>query len=418
MIILKEWIVLGSKQLSGSISVSGAKNSLLAILAGSIVTKSIVILENVTPLKDTYDMIGILKILNVRVIYDNKSKMIIDARNIKNIKLDSEEIKRIRASYYFMGALLSLFKDVSVIGPGGCNFASRPIDLHLFAFEKLGCKCVLKDDLYSFNKGKIKSRIINFKKVSVGATVNAILLSSRINGSVRLVNVAMEPEIDDLINFLNMCGASIKRDGNSIIIKGRKLHGCSYRIMDDRIEASTYLVLGACLGNNLKIMYKDSKYIMELINVLKDMNVTINVYDEYILVSKSSGFKSNKLIFDTYPKLATDIQQPLSIFMSLAKEYSILKDNIYPSRYTQIEDLKSMGFDMYVNNDCLYVRNNNNLKGGNVICKDLRGGVSLVIAALLINKQTRISNVYYIERGYYNLIDKLRGIGANIYEEN
>ena len=416
--MLKEWIVRGSKELSGVIKVNGAKNSLLAILAASVVSKSIVSLENVTPLKDTYDMISILKKLNVRVIYDNKSKMIIDSRKIKNVRLDGEETKRIRASYYFMGALLSLFKNVNVIGPGGCNFASRPIDLHLFAFEQLGCKCRFDDEIYSFKKGNIKSRQVVFKKVSIGATINAILLASRMKGSIKLINVAMEPEVDDVINFLNKCGANIKRSDNEIIIKGSKLHGCRYKIMDDRIEASTYLVLGACLGNNLKIMYKDSKYISELIEVLKRLNTKIDVYDDYILVNKSNGFISDKLIFDVYPRLATDIQQPLSIFMSKGEEYSMLKDRVYPSRYSQVEDLNSMGFDMHVKDNCLYVKKSNQLKGNTVTCKDLRGGMSLVMGALLIDDITKISNVYYIERGYYDLVNKLRGIGANIYEKN
>ncbi len=416
--ILKQWIVKGNKILSGTINVSGAKNSLLAILASSVVVKSIVVLENVTPLKDTYDMIKILRKLNVRVLYDNKSKIIIDSRYVRNVKLDGEEIKRIRASYYFMGALLSLFKNVSVIGPGGCKFASRPIDLHLFAFNKLGCECVNNNEIYEFKKGKIKERTVIFKKVSVGATVNAILLASRLRGTIRLVNVALEPEIDDLISFLNKCGANIKREDNEIILKEAKLHGCHFRIMDDRIEASTYLILGACLGENLKINYKQNEYLKELIKTLRELNANIIVNKEYLLVSKSEGFESSKLIFDSYPNLATDIQQPLSIFMSKSNNYSVLKDKIYPSRYTQIEDLNSLGFDMHIENQSLYIKNSDNLKGGVVCCKDLRGGISLVLAALLIDDQTTINDIYYIERGYYDLINKLKGIGANIYEKN
>jgi len=216
---VKEWHIWGNKDLSGSIEISGAKNAIVAILPAVILTRSIVKLDNVTPLQDTYVIIEILKKLDVRVIYDNKSKMIIDARDIDNHILDGSEMKKLRASYYFMGALLSSYKEVKVVGPGGCKFSNRPIDLHLYAFECLGCKVNVDSDLYVFNKGKIKTREIKFKKISVGATINALLASCKVRGNIRLINVAKEPEIDDLISFLNKCGANISRRDNEIIIK-------------------------------------------------------------------------------------------------------------------------------------------------------------------------------------------------------
>lgn len=415
---MKEWVIYGGKELSGIIKVSGAKNSLLAILPASIITKSMITLENVPPLEDTYVMIDILNKLNVRVIYDNKDKMIIDARNVKNIVLNDSVIKKIRASYYFMGALLSLYKNVNVIGPGGCKFATRPIDLHLYAFSCLGCSVNIKGDLFEFDKNKIKSREIKFEKVSVGATINAILASCRCKGKIRLINAAKEPEIDDLINFLNKCGGSIKREGNEIIVKGvNKFKGCKYRVMEDRIEASTYLILGSLLGNYLKIEYKNSDHINSLIDLLKRIGVSIAVYKDYILVNKIKGFKGENLIFDVYPHLPTDIQQPLSILMSRANEGIRLEDKVYPSRYTQIEELKKMGFIMDVRNNCLYVNKSDDIKGKEVVCKDLRGGVSLVIASCIAKGRSVIKEVYHINRGYYNLINKLKGIGVRIDEK-
>lgn len=415
---MKEWIINGNKELSGTIEVGGAKNSLLAILPASIITKSIISLENVTPMKDTYQTIKILKKLNVRVLYDNKSKMIIDSRNVKNALLDGDEVKNIRASYYFMGSLLSLYKNVNVAGPGGCKFASRPIDLHLFVFSELGNKCLYSEGIYSFNKSKIKSRNIKFKKVSVGATINAILASCKVKGKIVLENVAHEPEVDDLINFLNCCGANIVRDGNKIIIRGvNRLHGCKYKIMEDRIEAGTYLILGACIGNNLKIKYHESKNLMALINLLINMGVDISVENDSLIVSRTKEIKDVEVVCDVYPSLATDLQQPLSILLSKTNKISILKDNVYPSRYTQIEDLKKMGFKMEVKDDRLYVSKSLDIKGEKVECKDLRGGISLVIAALIATNRSIITNVTHIERGYFNIVWKLKKIGAMIYEK-
>ena len=416
---MKEWVIEGGKVLSGEIKVEGSKNSLVAIIPACIITKSIVKLSNVTPLYDTYVLIDILKELNVRVIYDNKSNMIIDSRNVINKELISDSMKKIRASYYFMGALLSLFKNVKVLGPGGCEFASRPIDLHLFAFEKLGWECDSENHIYKFNKNKIKDRVIEFKKVSVGATINAILASCKMSGKIKLINVALEPEIDDLINFLNMCGGNIYREKDSIIIQGvKELHGCSYKIMEDRIEAGTYLIMGACIGNNLKIKYKESRNLSELINLLIKMKVNVKVNPDHILVNRTDFINDEKIIFDVYPKLATDLQQPLSILLTKTREVSVLKDLVYPSRYTQLNELNNMGFNMKSYDESLYVYHSDKLYGNEVICKDLRGGASLVIAGLLARGETRINNVFHIERGYFNIVDKLKKLGAKIYEKN
>lgn len=416
---MKKWVIRGNKTLTGTIEINGAKNSLLAILPATIITKSIVKLENVTPLKDTYVMIDILKRLNAKILYDNKSKMIIDARNIKNVNLDGEYMSDIRASYYFMGALLSLFNEARVMGPGGCKFATRPIDLHLYAFSKLGFSYEIKDGIFHFNKAKTRSRVIEFEKISVGATVNAILSSCKIRGKVKLINVAIEPEVDDLIEFLNKCGANIVRRGREIIITGvTTFNGCTHTIVKDRIEAGTYLILGACVGNNLKINYPNKGHLKELIETLIKMGVDIKMKKDIMIVNKCDRIKDTNLICDVYPSIPTDLQQPLSILLTKTETMSILKDNVYPSRYTQIEDLNNMGFKMMIENESLYVSNSLNIHGRTVNCKDLRGGVSLVLAGLLANGETVIERVEHIERGYGNMVDKLKKIGANIYEKN
>ena len=284
---MKEMLCInGGKILSGEVSVGGAKNSLVALIPASIITRSIVKLENVMPIDDTYTLINILHELNVYTLYDNKSCLYIDARKVKNVKLDSIYMSKMRASYYFMGALLSLFNNVSVLGPGGCDFGSRPIDLHLFAFESLGVSYKEENGVYSFSKGKLLNREITFKKKSVGATINAILASCRVRGFIKLNNCSLEPEVDDVINFLNKCGCSINRIDESIVINGRsKLDGCSYKVMPDRIESGTFMIIGACICNSLRIKNLDTSSLQNVINVLKAIGVKIVEGKDWVIVN-------------------------------------------------------------------------------------------------------------------------------------
>ena len=416
---MSKWVVSGGKKLSGMVKIDGAKNSLVAILPASIITKSIVKLENVTPINDTYVIIDVLKSLNVKVYYDNESVMIIDSRNIKYVDLVDEKMQKIRASYYFMGALLSLYQKVKILGPGGCKFSSRPIDLHISGFKRLGFDYEYDNQIYSFRKKEKGEKVIEFKKVSVGATINMILAVCKRKGVFRLVNVASEPEIDDVIDFLNKCGASIQRVKNDIKIRGvNKMHGCSHKIIQDRIEAGTYLIIGACIGENLKIKYKDIKHLSSLIDLLKKIGVKIYEDGEQIIVNSCEFIDDAHVICDIYPHLATDLQQPLSVLFTKCKNVSVLEDKIYPSRYTQVDDLTSMGFKMEVKEGKLYVYKSAELNSANVSCKDLRGGASLIVAALMAKGSSVIDNIYHIKRGYYDILNKLKRIGAIAYEKD
>ena len=414
---MNTYLIRGNKTLTGNIKISGSKNALLPIIAGACITKSIITLNNIPPLEDTYSMIDILKYLNINVIYDNRGKMIIDARSIKNKRLDIEAVSKLRASYYFMGTLLALYKKVEIITPGGCKFMDRPIDLHLFAFDCLGITYKKDEQLYIFNKSKVKNKNIEFKKISVGATVNAILASVIGREKIRLINVAKEPEVDDLIDFLNKCGGDIKRKDNEIIINGvSNLHSCEYEIIDDRIEAQTYLIMGALLGNNLKIEYKNKKHISALIELFKEINVSIKECDKGYIVNKSDNIKNKDLSFDSYPSLASDIQPILAILFTRSKGESIFVDRVYPHRFTHIKSLVSMGYNMKVDNDKLIIRKNNCYLDSEVEAFDLRCGMSLVLGGLVSDKITKVSNTNYIKRGYCNLIDKIKGVGGAIEE--
>lgn len=410
--------IKGGNVLSGEVCIGGAKNSLVALIPAAIITKSVVKLENVKPIDDTYTLISILHKLNVSTLYDNKSCLYIDARKVKNIKLDMKEMTNMRASYYFMGALLSLFNNVDVLGPGGCDFGERPIDLHLFAFSNLGVSYSEKNGLYRFVKNKAINREFTFEKKSVGATINAILASCKIKGMIKFNNCSLEPEVDDLISFLNKCGCDIKRSGESIVVNGvSKLNGCSYRVMFDRIEAGTFMIIASVLGRGVKIKDIDLNCLGSVIDVLKDIGVRIMKGKDYVIISRDRDYKGVDIIVEPYPGFPTDLQQPLTVLLSTCNGVSTIKETIYPARLSHVESLNKINANISVEGDLIVINGNRSFVCGDVSGKDLRGGISLVIAALLANGESRVDGVKYIKRGYSELVVKLKKIGANISVE-
>lgn len=405
----------GGNVLSGEIEIGGAKNSLVAIIPAAIITKSIVKLTNVKPIDDTYNLMRILNYLNVSTLYDGRDCLYIDARKVKNMKLDIKEVENLRASYYFMGALLSLYNRVSVRGPGGCDFGERPIDLHLYAFNCLGIRSEVEGTLYNFFKENDFDKEINFAKKSVGATVNAILASCKIKGIVVLNNCSLEPEIDDLIEFLNKCGCNIRRDDSRIVISGvNKLHGCEYKVVSDRIEAGTFMIVGALLGNNLKINNVCVEHVNNVIEVLKEIGVKIVAKGNQVIVSKGESYKNIDLVVEPYPGFPTDLQQPVTVLLSKCNGTSTIKETIYPGRVSHIDSLNSMNASISVEGPLILINGKRELVGADVSGKDLRGGISLVMAGLVAKGESRIDGVKYIKRGYSDLVNKLKRIGADI----
>ena len=410
--------IKGANILSGEVSIGGAKNSLVALIPAAIITKSIVKLENVKPIDDTYTLINILNKLNVFTLYDDKSCLYIDARKIKNVKLDIEDVSKMRASYYFMGALLSLYDSVSVLGPGGCNFGVRPIDLHLFAFSNLGIDYKEEKGLYMFDKKRCGNREFTFEKKSVGATINAILASCKIKGYIKINNCSLEPEVDDLIAFFNKCGCNITRHGESIVVNGvSKLHGCDYKVMFDRIEAGTFMIIAGALGNNVKIKNIDIKYLDSVIKVLEDIGVEIKVNKDNLIVNKGCFYKGIDVVVDSYPGFPTDLQQPLTVLLSICDGISSIKETIYPARLSHVDSLNEMNANICIEEDVIKIKGRRQFAGKDVSGKDLRGGISLVVAALLAQGESRVSGVKYIKRGYSDLVRKLKKIGADVSVE-
>ena len=351
----------------------------------------------------------------MKTLYDDRDCLYIDARKIKNVKLDIEEVMQMRASYYFMGALLSLYNKVNVAGPGGCNFGERPIDLHLYAFECLGVNCDIDGKMYNFSKSGRPKREIVFEKKSVGATINAVLASCRINGEIVIKNCSLEPEVDDLIAFLNKCGANIYRTKEDVVVCGKnKLHGCDYRVMSDRIEAGTFMIIGAALGNNLKIKNVNCEHVRCLIDVLQKIGVRVLETKSGLIVSRGENYKNIDVVVSPYPGFPTDLQQPLTVLLSLCDGVSSIKETIYPTRLSHVESLNKMNANIEIKDDLIVINGNRNFMGCDVSGKDLRGGISLVVAALLANGESRIDGVKYIKRGYSDLVYKLKRIGADI----
>ena len=339
---------------------------------------------------------------------------------MQNVEIGEDYSKKLRASYYFMGALLALYKKVEIIGPGGCNFGDRPIDLHLYAFKCLGVNYDINEDLYRLTKNDKVEGVIDFKKKSVGATINAILASCKGKGKIVISNCALEPEIDDLINFLNKCGCDIKRIEERILINQvGYLHGCEYKVMFDRIEAGTFMVIGGLLSSYLKIKNIETKYLRNVIDVLNDVGVGIEEGNDYVIVRKKDNYTPIDLVVNPYPGFPTDLQQPLTVLLSTCNGTSIIKETIYPARLSHVDSLNKMNAHIDINNDEIVVGGNVSFRNCDVSGKDLRGGISLVIAALLAKGESRIGGVKYIKRGYSDLVYKLRNIGADIrVEEN
>ena len=259
---------------------------------------------------------------------------------------------------------------------------------------------------------------MSFSSKSVGATINAILASCRIKGKFIIRNCSHEPEIDDLICFLNKCGCNIYRDNDDVVVIGtRNLHGCEYKVMFDRIEAGTFIIIGSVLGNNLKINNVNLKHVDSLLELVKKIGVKVIEKDNCVIVSKKSNYENADVVVEPYPGFPTDLQQPLSVLLSLCSGVSSIKETIYPARLSHVESLNSMGANIEIKDNLIVINGNREFKNNNVSGKDLRGGISLVIAALLAKGESKIDGVKYIKRGYSDLVCKLNKIGANINVE-
>lgn len=415
---MKRIVVEGNRKLSGVINISGAKNSAVALIPASLLCDEEVTINNVPNISDIDALIEILTFLGAKI--NRKGNTLkIDASKIVNKEIPEEISKKLRASYYFMSALLGKYKHVEMYFPGGCNIGKRPIDQTLKGFRNLGATVIENDNKYKIFADKLEGNTIDLDMPSVGATINAMFASVRAHGKTIINNAAKEPEIVNVADFLNKMGAKINGAGTStIIIEGvDKLKSTEIDVIPDRIEAGTYVIIGTLLGNNLKINNLNSTHIESLINKLKEANANIEVHDNYIITNKSDNLKSIEVITEGYPGFATDLQQPLTALLTQCKGISKLTEMIYENRFNNVEYLNKMGANIEINGRTISVKGNTKLVGQTVKATDLRAGACLIIAALIADGKTIIEDIDHVLRGYENIIEKLSNVGAKIIKE-
>lgn len=414
---MKKIIIEGNRPLTGEVTISGAKNSAVALIPAAILADSPVILEGVPDIQDVHSLIEILEIMGAKIHF-SQNILEIDPRGIVSVPMPSGKINSLRASYYFMGALLGKFGEAVVGLPGGCYLGPRPIDLHVKGFEALGASVnnehgamYLRTDQEGLQGNRIFMDI-----VSVGATINVMLAAIKAKGQTVIENAAREPEIIDVATLLNNMGAKVRGAGTDVIrIEGvDKLHGCRHFMIPDRIEAGTYLALAAAAGNGVKIKNVIYEHLESFIAKLQEMGVNMTIREDEIEVFPSKELKAVNVMTYPYPGFATDLQQPLTPLLLMTKGTAEITDTIYAKRVNHVPELARMGADISVEGNLIITNGPNKLHGTEVVASDLRAGACLVIAGLMAEGTTTIYNVEYILRGYDHIIEKLTALGAEI----
>ena len=414
---MKKIVIKGNRPLAGEVTISGAKNSAVALIPAAILADSPVILEGVPDIQDVHSLIEILEIMGATVHFSNNI-LEIDPREVVSIPMPHGKINSLRASYYFMGTLLGKFGEAVVGLPGGCYLGPRPIDLHVKGFEALGAEVTNEHGamyLRTENKGLRGNRIF-MDVVSVGATINVMLAAVKAKGQTVIENAAREPEIIDVATLLNNMGAKVRGAGTDVIrIEGvETLHGCRHFMIPDRIEAGTYLALAAAVGNGIKVKNVIFEHLESFIAKLQEIGVHMKISEDEIEVYPSKELKPANIMTYPYPGFATDLQQPLTALLLVTTGTSEIIDTIYAKRVNHVPELARMGADITVEGNMIIVNGPNKLHGTEVVASDLRAGACLVIAGLLAEGTTTIYNVDYILRGYDHIIEKLTALGASI----
>ena len=415
---MQKLLIKGKKEIKGNIYISGSKNATLPILASTILASEVRLL-NVPFVKDIFTMLELLKFIGIKVKM-KRNKNIIELKNEKkeiNTLAPYKLVKTMRAGVLVLGPLLTKFKKAKVSLPGGCAIGTRPVDLHLFALKKLGAKIKIKDGyiIAEARKGLMGTKI-KFPSVSVGATENALLAAFGAKGKTILSNCAIEPEIKDLILFLKKLGCKIKISGRKITIFGnsspkRKI---THKIIFDRIEAGTYLIAGVLIGKKIIIKQIDPKIFMYEIDILKKMGAQIYKTRNSITILKTKNLKKINISTKPYPGFPTDLQAQLMVLMTQTKGLSKIKENIFENRFMHVPELRRMGASIEIKNKTAYISGPSKLTGAEVMATDLRASVSLVLAGLIAENRTIVNRIYHLDRGYENLVKKLKNCKAEI----
>ena len=416
-------IIRGGKSLSGKISISGAKNAALPLMAATLLTRQAVTLRNIPALDDIVSMEALLKRLGTEIsgklqIGGSTLQLISDA--ITDTEAPYELVRKMRASVLVLGPLLARFGNARVSLPGGCAIGNRPVDIHLSGLEQMGALIELKDgyiDAKVLGNRKLKGAHIAFPTVSVGATENLMMAATLAEGETELTNAAREPEIIDLANCLISMGAKIKGQGtDTITIHGvNRLDGVSHRVVADRIEIGTYAIAACITGGSIDLTGCDGLFLKNLIDALRGSGAMIDQYDWGLrVIGPKSRPKAIDIMTEAYPGFPTDLQAQMMAYMTGVNGASMITETIFENRFMHVPELNRMGADINVHNSTALVRGVSKLKGAPVMATDLRASVSLVLAALAAEGETRISRIYHLDRGYENLVGKLNKCGADI----
>lgn len=412
---MKQIKIEGNHILEGTIRISGAKNSAVALIPASLLSDGIVTIDNVPNISDIDALTEILEFLGVKVERNNES-IKIDSTNLVNKEIPEMISSKLRASYYFMSALLGKYKKVEMYFPGGCSIGARPIDQTLKGFKELGAVVKEEGNKYTITADNLHGGHVYLDMPSVGATINTMLVAVRANGQTIIENAAKEPEIVNVATFLNNMGAKIIGAGTSEIrITGvNHLNGCFSEVIPDRIEAGTYIIAGALVGNKLKIENIIPDHVESLTLKLKEIGVPIEIGDDYAIVSRCNDMKSINVKTLGYPGFPTDLQQPLTTLLTQCKGTSVLEETIYENRFQNVKYLNKLGAKIEIDNRKIYIKGPTKLVGTDVMATDLRAGACLILAGLISEGTTIVKEVEHVLRGYDNIIDKLTNVGAKI----
>ena len=415
---MERLLIRGGNKLNGEVVISGAKNAVVAIIPGAILANGVCIIDNLPRIEDVRSLQDTLTKLGAVCQLIDERTLMVDSSNINNFNATFDSVRKIRASYYLMGALLGRFKKANVALPGGCNFGSRPIDLHLKGFRALGAE-VYEDTekgIVSLKADRLIGTNIFLDTVSVGATINIMLAAVMAEGTTVIENAAKEPHIVDTANFLNMLGARIKGAGTDTIrIMGvDNIHGGEYMIIPDQIEAGTYMIAAAACGGHVVVRNLIPKHMDSLSAKLKEMGCRIVEGDDYIEVISDGNLLSTRVKTMAYPGFPTDLQPQMVAGLSIAKGTSILTETVWENRFQYVKELNKFGCNVEVKDRVATIEGVDNLKGAEVMATDLRAGAAMVIAGLVAKGETKIGNVRFIDRGYEGIEYKLRELGADI----
>lgn len=413
---MNKLVIEGGIKLNGEVKVSGFKNAALPIISASLLAADKCVIENIPMIKDVYILKEIMESMGADVQLSNDGVMTIDTKNVESCITPYELAKQLRGSYYLAGAALGRFHKGEVTYPGGCDIGTRPIDQHIKGFESLGAEVKINHGIINCKAKELKGSKIYLDLVSVGATINIMLASVLAEGQTIIENAAKEPHIVDTANFLNSMGANIRGAGTDVIrINGvKKLHGCTYSVIPDQIEAGTYMMAAVATGGDVVVSNVIPKHLEAVIAKLREMGAEITEYDNSVRVNASKELKSINVKTLPYPGFPTDLQQPIAVLLSITQGTSIITESVFEGRFKYVDELKRMGANIKVDGRTAVIKGIDKLSGAKITATDLRAGAAFVIAGLIADGITEIDNVEHIDRGYQSMETKMKNLGAKI----